>query len=138
MIKLGLLQEKGDVLDLSKYIYHLGRSVSWLHFYSKVVLHGCGTLPLWILISQKTPLSLGAIGVAIISVLFSFGIPLVIIEHYVFRNIVWENYWKQIVSFPLSKRNRLITISCAILILFVALYCAIYLLCIPNLRLLSQ
>lgn len=138
LIRLGYLKIKGDVMDLSKYYDDKGKSLSVVHFYSKVVLHGCGTLPLWLLICQKTMISFGAASVAITSVLLSFVIPLIIVENYVLKNGVWEKYWKQILASTSSKRNYLIITTCIIVILFVVIYCAIYLLCIPNMRQLLQ
>lgn len=138
LTKFGFLKLKGNVIDLSKYYDHLSTYVSSIHFYSKVVLHGCGALPLWILICQKTIISFGSAGIAISSVILSFGIPLIVVENYVLKNDVWEKYWKQILELPLSKRKNLIVATCVTIILFVAIYVAIYSLCIPNMRQLSQ
>lgn len=137
LIKSGYLKTKNNDIDLSNYYNHLSTYVSSIHFYSKVVLHGCGVLPLWILICQKSIIGFGSASIAVTSVLLSFGIPLIVIENYVLKNDVWEKYWKQILTLPLSKRKKLITVSCIIVILFVAIYCAIYILCIPNMRLIS-
>ena len=132
LIKSGFLKIKGNDIDLSKFYDHLSTHVSALHFYSKVVLHGCGALPLWILICQKTIKCFGLAGIAITSVILSFGIPLLVVEKYVLKNDVWEKYWKQVVTLPLSKRKNLIAVTYVIVILFLAIYCAIYALCIPN------
>ena len=103
---------------MSKYYDYLGKSVSTIHFYSKVVLLGCGVLLLWIPICQKTIISLGSAGIALASVLLSFGIPLIVVENYVLKNDAWERYWKQMGTLPLSERKNLIAVSCIIVIFF--------------------
>lgn len=138
LIKSGYLKINGNDMDFSKYYDHLGTYVSSIHFYSRVVLHGCGVLPLWLLICQKTIINFGVAGIAIVSVILSFGIPLIVVEKYVLKNDVWGMYWKQILLLPVSKRNKLIAITCIVVILFVIIYCAIYMLCIPNMRHISQ
>lgn len=138
LIKSGYIKINGNDIDFSKPYDHLSTYVSSIHFYSKVVLHGCGVLPLWLLICQKTIINLGVAGIAITSVVLSFGIPLIVVENYVLKNDVWRKYWKQILALPVSKRKKLIAITCIIVILFVIIYCAIYMLCIPNLRHISQ
>lgn len=52
LIKSDLLKIRDNGIDLLNYYDLLGMAVSSGHFYSKIVLHGCGTLPLWILISM--------------------------------------------------------------------------------------
>lgn len=138
LIKSGYIKINGNDMDFSKYYDHLGTYVSSIHFYSRVVLHGCGILPLWLLICRKTMINLGVAGIAITSVILSFGIPLIVVENYVLKNDVWREYWKQILALPVSKRKNLIAITCIIVILFVVIYCTIYMLCIPNLRHISQ
>lgn len=138
LIKSGYIKINGNDIDYSKYYDHLGTYVSSIHFYSRVVLHGCGVLPLWLLICRKTIMNFGAAGIAITSVILSFGIPLIVVENYVLKNDVWGKYWKQILALPVSKRKNLMAITCIIVILFVIIYCAIYMLCIPNMRHISQ
>lgn len=76
-------------------------------------------------------ISFGSAGIAISSAILSFGIPLIVVENYVLKNDKWKKYWKQILTLPLSKRKNQIAVTCVTIILIMAIYCAIYALCIP-------
>ena len=138
MIKSGYLKIKDNVTDLSNYYYELGKTISIIHFHSKVVLHGCGFLPLWLLICKKTIVCLGLTGIAIISLILSFGIPIMVVEYYVLKNDIWKEYWKQIFALPQSKRRKIIAVACIVVILFIITYCVIFILCFTHVRHLTQ
>lgn len=132
MIKYGYLRMTKNGMDLSLYNYSTGQGLSMILFYGKAICWAGGMLPFWMTICKVVLISLGHNVVILVSLLLSFGLPLLIMERCVIRNDCWEVHWKEFFKMSQSERRPWMIVSNLLPLVFLALLCLVWVFCLPH------
>ena len=131
MIKMGRVKIYDNEIDLSNYYKITGPLISSTRYEGLGLFYGCVFLPLWLLIGKILSRTWNFDIIIYVFVVLSFVLPIIVLRKYVLNDDELKKYWKQMLVMPLSKRRKLILITCIIAIVLKSLFCLTWIICIP-------